>query len=113
MAITQPLSESVNGQPIDIVAGATPGDLLHIGTLGKIDMVRLVVNNVTAAPLVLILEWGTLVATQNLEISVAADTMVELPEIPFTGGAAVSPQEIRGFCATPNGIKVLGEVRQL
>lgn len=114
MSLTQPLSESINGQPIEIVQGATPGDLLHVGKRGKVEMVRLVVSNRSAGALVFVIEWGTPAAGQSLEISLAANSIVELPEMPFTGGPdTANLQEIRAFCATPNELAVVGEVRTL
>jgi len=104
MPVPRLLSASVLGRPIAIAA-AVP-TLVHTSVVGQFQRVRLVASNASAAPVVLTLVVAGAAALQQLEHTIAADTTVELPDIPVANG-----QSITAFGgAQDNEIRITGAV---
>lgn len=97
--MSQSLNQSVDGQPIELADAATP---LHQSKLGAVSKVVLVVSNTDAAARVISFDIG---GSKLMEHTIAANTIVELPEILVQNGAMLS-----AFGSVAAVVRVLGRV---
>ena len=109
------LSASTNGQPIKVVATATPGTLIHeaVTTAGAHDEVYLYATNTSASAVALTVQWGGVTSPDNhavAAVSVPANSgPTRLTDgLPIAGGLL-----IRAFAATANVLLITGFVHRV
>jgi hypothetical protein len=102
------LSGSTKGQPIKIVATATPGTTIHTVPAGEMHVVYLEANNdgTTAVDLTLEIVNGGTIVTQKL--SVVPKDKVRIFDTTVTDGII-----IRAFAGTTNVCNITGHVNKI
>ena len=109
------LSGSTDGQPIPVVATATPGTLLHTAVAGSAawDEVYLWVSNVTAAAATLTIEWGSVTDPGGLlvkNLSVPANSTA----VPVaTGQRMNNGSVVRAFSGTASALNITGNINRI
>jgi len=105
------LSESTDGQPIQISATSTAGDDLHISTANQTDRVTIDLTNTSDSPVEVTLEFGG-TGTGNLIITtVPPNDTVRAVSNAAIGGSA-STRTIAAFAGTTNVINAIGYVER-
>ncbi len=105
------LTESTNGEPIQVSATATPGDLLHvtIGSVNEMDEVWLWAANDAGGAVDLTLELG---GTGSGRESRASITNGNGPNLILQGATYSGSVNVRAF-ATSSGINIWGHVNRI
>lgn len=109
------LSASTGGRAIPVAATATPGTLIHTANnlgVNSFDQVFLTVDNVTALPVALTIEWGGTTAPGDLApaaLSIPANTSVVVK----TGQPLNSGLVVRAFAETANALNITGNVLRI
>lgn len=111
-----PLSGSSQGNPIQIVATASPGTTIH--TTGSsstiIDEVWLYAANIDTANRTLTVEYGATASSNIVEVVIPAKSglSIVLPGSIITGNGSVGAT-ISAFASTTNVINVLGYINRI
>lgn len=109
------LSGSTSGLPIPVAATATPGTLLHNAVAGSVnfDEVYLYAANVTAAAVVLTVEWGGTTDPDNLLVKQFSIPANSGPVQVAVGQRINGGVAIRAFAATAGAINITGSVNRI
>lgn len=109
MVDPQIISGSTNGDPVAIVATATPGTVLHTATsaAGELDDVTMYAANTTAADIALTVEVGAGNLVQGLVVP--ANSAL----VPICSGLRVKGGLILAAFAASAGIVVVGKVNRI
>ncbi len=107
------LSGSTNGQPVKVVATATPGTLIHTAVTGTTDMDELWLYAVNSDPstIKLTIELGGTTAPDNLiEVSLAGESGLVLivPGLPINNSLLV-----RAFADSASLLNIVGFVNRI
>lgn len=109
------LSGSTSGRTIPIAATGTPGTLLHTATAlaGGFDEIYLWVNNVTAAPVLLTIEWGGTADPTNHSVKQLSIPANSRPIPVMTGQVLNGGLICRAFASVANALNVTGHVNNI
>jgi hypothetical protein len=111
------LSGSSQGQPILVVATATPGTAIHSTGISAtvFDEIWLYAQNTDTTDRKLTIEYGGVTSPNNLlEVTVPAESgpMLVVPGLRLTGTGTVAIN-VKAFCATTNVVTVFGNVNRM
>lgn len=106
------LSESVNGEGVGIVAGASPGTTLHITDSGAQFMqeVSITCANNTGSTVIVKVEVGGTTDAERMTASLGANRTATFPKFRITGGISVTAWHNGGSGVT---IAAYGIVNQM
>lgn len=109
------LSGSTSGQPIKVVATATPGTLIHTAVAGasSFDEIYLWVTNTDTVTRTITIQWGGTTDPDNLiakaySITANSPPALIVPGLVLNGGLIV-----RAFASTANVLLVSGYVNEI
>lgn len=105
------LSGSTLGEPIQITATSSPGELLHTAVDGYIDFDEIWVyaSNTSASDVILTIELGDIGSTREIDVIVEANnTALVVPGVPIQGSGS-----IRAYAASTNVINVFGWINSI
>jgi hypothetical protein len=107
------LSGSTRGRPIAIAATASAGTLLHTATTtaGQLDKIFIWLSNISAAAVIVTIEFGAAGAGLELDVIVPANETVLAVNGAVLGGAATDT--IRAYAGTANVVNAIGRVERL
>lgn len=104
------LSGSTDGNPIKVVATATPGTTIHTAHATALDAVYLWATNTDTVSRNLTLEWGGTTDPDNLIVDTAAIPAGLPPVLLIDGQHATNSRVIRAFASAANVILVSGYI---
>ena len=103
------LTGSGDGTPLSIAATGTPGTTLHTVPASAVDEVWLWLSNYGTTTRTVTIELGTTTATENIDITVAAGTVVlAIPGIPMDESLVV-----RAFADVADNVSAFGYANRI
>ncbi len=104
------LSGSTDGRPIDVVATATPGTLIHTADATDTDEIWIYAVNTSGADRDLTIEFGGVTAADLITVKVESDAGLVLivPGLPLTNSLVV-----RAFGSIASDMNIVGFVNRI
>jgi hypothetical protein len=102
------LSGSTDGRPVAVAATATPGTTIHTAHATALDEILLVASNIDTSDRDLTIEHGGTATSDNLKITIPAQSIVELPAFVLTNSLV-----LKAFASSANKINIAGAVNRI
>ena len=109
------LSASTNGRPISVSATSSPGTIVHTGPSISSDIheIWLYAQNYGTNGLLLVVQWGGTSSSDEISIYLEPYQGLTLITSGLLIKGAVTPLDVRAYCATANQIAISGYVNAI